>query len=91
MLLKIPISEARRRLPELVRKVQKDTGITVQITVHEEIVAELRGAFPEPKPGEAARKLRDLMQTLPKRPGRKLDTSKHAKDYLYGGRGKRQC
>ncbi len=89
MVLKIPISEARRRLPELVRKVQKDTGIMVQITVHEEIVAELRGALPEPKPGAAAKKLRELMQALPKHRGRKLDTSRHAKDYLYGGRGKR--
>jgi antitoxin (DNA-binding transcriptional repressor) of toxin-antitoxin stability system len=89
MVLKIPISEARRRLPELVRKVRKDKGITVQITVHEEIVAELRGALPEPKPGAAARKLRDLMQVLPQHRGKKLDTSRHAKDYLYGGRRNR--
>ena len=39
--MKISISEARRRLPELVRQVRKDTGTNFQITVHDEIVAEL--------------------------------------------------
>jgi len=39
--MKISISEARRRLPELVRQVRKDAGRSVQITVHDEIVAEL--------------------------------------------------
>jgi antitoxin (DNA-binding transcriptional repressor) of toxin-antitoxin stability system len=39
--VKISISEARRRLPELVRQVRKDAGTNFQITVHDEIVAEL--------------------------------------------------
>ena len=39
--MKIPISEARRRLRELVRQVRKDAGEPVQITLHDEVVAEL--------------------------------------------------
>ena len=42
--MKISISEARRRLPDLVRQVRKDMSATVQITVHDEVVAELRAA-----------------------------------------------
>jgi antitoxin (DNA-binding transcriptional repressor) of toxin-antitoxin stability system len=84
--MKVPISEARRRLPELVQQVRKDPGSTVQITVRDEVVAELRGALPEPEPGAAARKLLELMSQLPRRRGRRTDTSTRVKDHLYGGR-----
>jgi antitoxin (DNA-binding transcriptional repressor) of toxin-antitoxin stability system len=84
--MKVPISEARRRLPELVQQVRKDPGSTVQITVRDEVVAELRGALPEPEPGAAARKLLELMSQLPRRRGRRTDTSTRVKDRLYGGR-----
>jgi antitoxin (DNA-binding transcriptional repressor) of toxin-antitoxin stability system len=76
-------------LSELVRKVREDAGVRLQITVREEVVAELRGALPEPKPGAAAKKLLDLMQTLPKPRGKKHDTSRHTREYLYGGKSKR--
>lgn len=85
--MKLSISEARRRLPELVRLVRKDVGATVQITVRDEVVAELRAALPEPEPGAAARKLLELMRKLPKRRGRKTDTSSHVKEHLYGRGG----
>ena len=67
--MKLPISEARRRLPELVRQVRKDPGSTVQITVRDEVVAEIRAALPEPEPGAAARALLDLARRLPRRRG----------------------
>lgn len=82
--MKVPISEARRRLPELVRQVRKDPGTTVQITVRDEVVAELRAALPEPEPGAAARKLLELMAKLPKPRGRRTDVSSHVKEHLYG-------
>jgi len=82
--VKISISEARRRLPELVRQVRKDAGTSFQITVHDEIVAELRAAQPEPEPGAAARKLLELMERLPKHRGRKTTTSSLVKEHLYG-------
>lgn len=87
MAMKISISEARRRLPELVRLVRKDAGIAVQITVRDEVVAELRAVLPEPEPGAAARKLLELMRKLPKHRGRRTDISAHVKEHLYGRGG----
>ncbi len=81
-MMKISISEARRRLPELVRRVRKD-GIGVQITVHDEVVAELRAAQPGPIPGMAAKKLVALAAKLPKHRGRKTRISSHVNEYLY--------
>ena len=84
--MKISISEARRRLPELVRQARKDASTCVQITVHDEVVAELRAAQREPEPGAAARKLLELMARLPKHRGRKVSISSHVKEHLYGRR-----
>jgi len=82
----ISISEARRRLPQLVRQVKQDRGSVVQITVRDEVVAELRAALPEPEPGAAARALLELARKLPgpRRQGRPTDVSAHVKDSLYG-------
>jgi antitoxin (DNA-binding transcriptional repressor) of toxin-antitoxin stability system len=87
--MEISISEARRRLPQLVRQVKQDRGSVVQITVRDEVVAELRAALPEPEPGAAARALLELARKLPRprrRRGRPTDVSAHAKEYLYGQR-----
>ncbi len=81
------ITEARRRLPELVRKVKHDGGSVVQIMVRDEGVAELRAPLPEQGPGAAARALLELARKLPKprrRRARPTDVSTHVKDYLYG-------
>jgi len=84
--MRIPISEARRRLPELVRRVHKDQGTVVQITVRDEVLAELRPVLPEPEPGAAARKLLEIARSLPKHKGRKENVSGRVKEYLYGRR-----
>ena len=84
--MKLSISEARKRLPELVRQVRKDAGAKIEITVHDEVVAELRAALPEPEPGAAAKKLIQLMRRVPKYRGRKTKTSEHVKEHLYGSR-----
>jgi antitoxin (DNA-binding transcriptional repressor) of toxin-antitoxin stability system len=81
--MKIAISEVRRRLPELVTKVGSG-DLVVQITVHGEIVAELRQAVREPEPGAAARKLAEVMRGLPKRRGEKRRISARAREVLYG-------
>ena len=86
--MKLSISEARKRLPELVRHVRKDAGAKIEITVRDEVVAELRAALPEPEPGAAAKKLSALMRRLPKHRGRKTDLSGHVKKYLYGSAAK---
>jgi len=82
--MKLSISEARKRLPELVRRVGKSTGAKVEITVHEKVVAELRGTVPARQAGAAATKLLSLMRKLPKHRGRKLNVSAQVNDYLYG-------
>ena len=85
---RVTISEARRRLPQLVRQVKQDRGSVVQITVRHEVVAELRAALPEPEPGAAARVLLELMRKLPKHRGRRRHISGHVKEYLYGRKRK---
>jgi antitoxin (DNA-binding transcriptional repressor) of toxin-antitoxin stability system len=82
--MKLSISEARKRLPELVRRVRKDAGIKIEITVRDEVVAELRATLPEPEPGAAAKKLVQLMRRLPEHRGRKTKVSVHVKEHLYG-------
>ena len=86
--MRLSISEARRRLPQLVRQVRNDAGAKVEITVRDEVVAELRAALPEPEPGAAAKKLVALMRRLPKRRGRKTDISTRIKENLYGSGAK---
>ena len=81
--MKLSISEARKQLPALVRRVRRDAGARVEITVHSEVVAELRAVLPKPEPGAAAQSLKKL----PKPRGRKLSISSHVKTHLYGPRG----
>lgn len=85
--MRVSISEARRRLPELVRLVRKDPGTVVQVTVRDELVAEIRAALAEPAPGAAGRALLELMRKLPRRRGPKTNVSGHVKDHLYGRGG----
>ncbi|MBI5316269.1 MAG: hypothetical protein HZB34_09875 [Nitrospirae bacterium] len=85
--MKLSISEARKRLPALVRRIRRDAGARVEITVHNEVVAELRAVQPEPEPGAAAQSLLRLMMKLPKRRGRKIPISSRVRTHLYGRRG----
>jgi antitoxin (DNA-binding transcriptional repressor) of toxin-antitoxin stability system len=87
--MKLSISQARKRLPALVRQVRRDPGATVQITVGEEAVAELRALQPSPQPGEAARKLLELRKRLARKglKTRRRDISSHVKEHLYGPKG----
>jgi len=81
---RVSISEARRRLPALVRQVKNDPGSVVQIAVRDEVVAELRAALPEPEPGAAARALLEVMRKLPKARGPRRNISGRVDEYLYG-------
>jgi antitoxin (DNA-binding transcriptional repressor) of toxin-antitoxin stability system len=84
--MKLSISEVRKRLPALVRQVRRDAGASVQITVHDEVVAELRAVQAEPEPGAAAAKLLQIMAKLPKRRGRRIQISSRVNEHLYGTR-----
>ena len=87
--MKLSISEARKKLPALVRHVKKKPGATVQITVRDETVAELRAVQPSPEPGEAAKKLLELRKKLAKKglKTRRTEVSNHVKEHLYGPNG----
>ncbi len=81
---RVSITEARKRLPQLVRQVKQDRGSVVYITVRDEVVAELRATLPEPEPGAAARALLELARKFPRHRGRRQNISGHVKEYLYG-------
>jgi antitoxin (DNA-binding transcriptional repressor) of toxin-antitoxin stability system len=85
--MRLSITEARRRLPALVREVRRDKGLRVQISVRDEVVAELSAAEPEAQPGDAARKLLDVMEQLPPSRGPRRNVSGQVKRFLYGKRG----
>ncbi|MDZ4347795.1 MAG: hypothetical protein U1E51_35760 [Candidatus Binatia bacterium] len=73
----------------MVRQVRRDPSATVQMTVGEQAVAELRALQPSPQPGEAAQKLLELRKKLA-RTGlktRRNDVSSHVKEHLYGPKG----
>ncbi len=84
----IPISDARRHLPRLVKELQRDPGAVFTITVRDEAVAELRAAGQTPAPGLAARKLLEVAARLRKaRRGAPTNISAHIKEHLYGKGG----
>ena len=87
--MKLSISEARKRLPQLLRRVHTDPGATVQITLRDKPVAELRALQPSPEPGDAAKKLLELRKKLAKKglKTRRTDISSHVKEHLYGPKG----
>ena len=85
--MKLSISEARKRLLALVRRIRRDASARVEITVHDEVVAELRAVQPETEPGAAARRLLRLMKKLPTPQGRETAVSSRVKSHLYGPRG----
>jgi antitoxin (DNA-binding transcriptional repressor) of toxin-antitoxin stability system len=85
--MQLSVSEARRRLPELVRQVRTDRGSTILITVRDEVVAELRAALREPEPGAAGRALQEALRKLPKRRGRRVDVAARGEEHLYGRGG----
>jgi antitoxin (DNA-binding transcriptional repressor) of toxin-antitoxin stability system len=84
----IPISDARKRLPRLVKQLQRDPGMVYTITVRDEAVAELRAAAPGPEPGAAARKLLEIMARLPKPRGKaRTNIAARVNQHLYGKGG----
>ena len=85
---RIPISDARRRLPGLVKQLLREPGTIYTITVRNEPVAELHAAAPSAEPGLAARTLLDLMAKLPKPRGKAFaNVASHTKEHLYGKDG----
>jgi hypothetical protein len=78
----ISITEARKRLPGIIKSLKTSPDMVYQITVHDEIVAEIRTP-PKMKPGEAAARLLELRKKLGSKKYRTRPVSENIKEYLY--------
>jgi hypothetical protein len=79
----VSISEARKRLPSIIKSLRTTPDNVFQVTVHDEVVAEIRTS-PMVKPGEAAERLLKLRKkTIGKRMSKKYPVSENVKDHLY--------
>ena len=82
--MQIPISEARAKLPKLIKQLQQDPNLVYEITVHKEVVAELKSPVQFPADGEAAKELLAIIDQLPtSRSIQKGRVSENVKQYLY--------
>lgn len=78
----ISISEARKNLPSIIKKLQKSPDAVYQVTVHNEIVAEIKTSA-KVRPGEAVKRLLALRKKAPKGKSKKYPVSENTKDHLY--------
>lgn len=83
--MQVPISEARTKLPHLIKQLQRNPTLTYEITVHREVVAELKAPLQLPAGGEAAKRLLTIMEQMPQvRSRKKVRVSENIKKHLYG-------
>lgn len=77
----ISITEARKRLPSIIKSLKTSPDTVYQVTVHDEVVAEIK-LPPMVKPGEAAARIIGLRKkaSLKKR---RYPVSENIKEYLY--------
>ena len=77
----ISITEARKRLPSIIKSLKTSPDTVYQVTVHDEVVAEIKRP-PMVKPGEAAARIIGLRKkaSLKKR---RYPVSENIKEYLY--------
>jgi len=79
----ISISEARKHLPGLIKTLKSSPDTVYQITVHNEVVAEII-PFTKIKPGKAAARLLSVRKKQPAvKKGYKRDISGNIKEHLY--------
>jgi hypothetical protein len=82
----ISISEARKKLPSIIKSLKSSPDAVYQITVRDEVVAELRTP-PKIEPGEAAAMLLELRKHLGSKKYRTKPVSENVKEYLYVAEG----
>lgn len=77
----ISITEARKRLPSIIKSLKTSPDTVYQVTVHDEVVAEIKRPHMV-KPGEAAARIIGLRKkaSLKKR---RYPVSENIKEYLY--------
>ncbi|NOZ68304.1 MAG: hypothetical protein GXP46_03470 [Deferribacteres bacterium] len=79
----LSITDARKKLPAIIRALKSAPDTVYQITVHNEVVAEIKSPSIV-TPGEAATKLIELRKKLRgKRKGYRIPVSEDIKQHLY--------
>lgn len=78
----ISISEARKNLPGIIKSLKATPDMIYQITVHDEIVAEIRTP-PKIQPGEAAARLLEIRRRIGPKKYKTKPVSENIKDFLY--------
>jgi hypothetical protein len=82
--MQVPLSEARTKLPYLIKQLQRNPNVTYEITVHCEVVAELKAPLQLPAGGEAAKRLLTILEQTPQsRSRKKVRVSENIKKHLY--------
>lgn len=77
----ISITEARKRLPSIIKSLKSSPDTIYQITVHDEVVAEIKTPL-KIKPGEAAAKLLELRKRIGPKKYKTEPVSENIKEYL---------
>ncbi|MBI2982383.1 MAG: hypothetical protein HYY44_08895 [Deltaproteobacteria bacterium] len=85
MVHNLSVSEARQKLPSLLKAIQKDPALSFQIRVREEVVATLSSVKKIKRQGKAIQALLKLMkkQKSPSSAERATVHSENFKDFLY--------
>lgn len=79
----LSITEARKRLPGIIKSLKTSPDTVYQITVHDEVVAEIKTPA-QIVPGEAAAQLIAMRKKMKsKRRGYRLPVSENIKEHLY--------
>ncbi|TAN40518.1 MAG: hypothetical protein EPN25_07200 [Nitrospirae bacterium] len=79
----ISISDARKQLPGIIKSFKNSPDAVYQITVHDEVVAEIKKPAMV-RPGEAATRLLAIRRKLKtKKKQYRSPISENVKDYLY--------
>jgi hypothetical protein len=82
----ISITEARKRLPGIIKSLKDSPDAVYRITVHDEVVAEIKRP-PMVKPGEAAARILELRKKAMSKK-RKYPVSEDIKEHLYVAEGR---
>ena len=79
----LSITEARKKLPSIIKSLKTSPDTVYQVTVHEEVVAEIK-LPPIVKPGEAAARILGIRKKAThKKKKKKYPVSENIREYLY--------
>ncbi len=83
----LSITEARKKLPGIIKSLKTSPGNVYRITVHDEVVAEIKSPSIV-RPGEAAARLMELRKKLRgKGKSYRIPVSESIKEHLYVAEG----